>query len=1216
MEKDGCSLATSTAQSTRTGTRHGYQGDDKQTQISEGRQYQSQETDKSEQGDNGASSVSDDTRTESQKPIELSALLGPELPNIDIVVVVDVPKPPSMISKKRTRSWPFGRNASIRQKGIGDKKHNCPNDTPITTSDTTSNERDNQPRSSDVDSSQDKIDSDWPTYQAMLASQFDGVRIMAFTYKLPKNNTKLCIESEQKDHLEEIALTLLNKLEENRAGDHYTKVPIVFIGTGFGCLIIQKLVTIIDDQLRSTNLLFSITNMVSTIIFLGAPPPGLKQSTKWKSTPEQPKTGIVAPRLMYSPSFKTNRHGMSALMESTPVDSGELWKDFCCVVTKRELYVAWFYTAPFTKSLYVYVDCVKFIHFEPFVEEPIEILTNIFRGSQDPNYRKVVNEIKAGLLFKASFERDLEDLLKYFLGGKYDLSVMDYRKRCPLHNAASRANDTAVSLLISAAPDLASHQDYKGFTPLHLAVQEATKARPRGYNQAEFKLIIRKLVAALEERPDIDNVKSLKDHSRKLAWDYAQGHSNRWIWELKPDNVSSARTAQERLQLAANKRIKAHLVEFYITEESRGGSFHQESPLVYRLLRDAQYGIEGLFQRNMIRVEGKKLTCRWIHLPANNEKWLYDLFTELQLRDSSMRKRRHDAPPPFNAVDDTRSPSITPRDSSDTESSKMRGNKQSEKRDEFASSLRNLSANVDSTKKTAYALFMPILGFEQHQYRIKLASTMKTTNSLAQETLSMNDTTLFIRAYFNCNESPLHCRRTLDQFRYYMLDDTEERDNNQVVFKWARKRDRQHPKNPDGYPLLMVDQLWLWILPDEKTVITSFPNTWDSSACVDFLRREGPMDVSLKECFQSSISDIAEKQACHFEEFKSLVKDLNNNDLVAMMDIQDELRTIKDVFIMQKEVLEKFHHLINEGRKRRSGADLSEPSVDFDSTSTNLTLVNSNITAVEEMASYAEKVVTELNRLLNLKQKQANAWEARFAREGSEHAERQGNITMVFTIVTIFFLPLSFMSSVFAIQVDVYPRDEKGVSWPIQQVMGLLFGVSCAIIIPLITVAFKVNRISGLFAHVMNHIWPFERQSMDNHMGKRNNDSDLESDDDSLKGPIITDSGDILFMEKPLEQPNTAKAISSQLFARNWDLVGRWAQRIAGRPDEGDQDEKNEALKSSEVSSSRGTGDISNEHAQGTPSATLAPGLSKRQGSREPDLESGVSPSSLGQSVA
>ncbi|GMF71502.1 unnamed protein product [Aspergillus oryzae] len=86
-------------------------------------------------------------------------------------------------------------------------------------------------------------------------------------------------------------------------------------------------------------------------------------------------------------------------------------------------------------------------------------------------------------------------------------------------------------------------------------------------------------------------------------------------------------------------------------------------------------------------------------------------------------------------------------------------------------------------------------------------------------------------------EPPIHIRRTLDQYGYPNLRSTIARDDDQMLWKRTRKVvDLSHElgssiplqDNPDSSKtfvdgkVLMVDQLWLWIV-DEKTVVTFFP---------------------------------------------------------------------------------------------------------------------------------------------------------------------------------------------------------------------------------------------------------------------------------------------------------------------------------------------------------------------------------------------------------
>lgn len=59
------------------------------------------------------------------------------------------------------------------------------------------------------------------------------------------------------------------------------------------------------------------------------------------------------------------------------------------------------------------------------------------------------------------------------------------------------------------------------------------------------------------------------------------------------------------------------------------------------------------------------------------------------------------------------------------------------------------------------------------------------------------------------NNPPLHVRRTLDQTYFSAFDDTGSRSKDQVVYRGTRGL----LNNPR---VLMVDQLWMWILDESK----------------------------------------------------------------------------------------------------------------------------------------------------------------------------------------------------------------------------------------------------------------------------------------------------------------------------------------------------------------------------------------------------------------
>ena len=95
--------------------------------------------------------------------------------------------------------------------------------------------------------------------------------------------------------------------------------------------------------------------------------------------------------------------------------------------------------------------------------------------------------------------------------------------------------------------------------------------------------------------------------------------------------------------------------------------------------------------------------------------------------------------------------------------------------------------------------------FERRRKRIqRIAKIAEDPNYTSDEKL--------ILAYM-FDEAPLHFRRTLDQYYYYNVPTTEARDVDQVVSRYYEKT-WPDKKGRDNNLLLMVDQLWLWILDE------------------------------------------------------------------------------------------------------------------------------------------------------------------------------------------------------------------------------------------------------------------------------------------------------------------------------------------------------------------------------------------------------------------
>ncbi|KAK4165403.1 hypothetical protein QBC43DRAFT_287954 [Cladorrhinum sp. PSN259] len=1028
-------------------------------------------------------------------------------------------------------------------------------------------------------------------------------RVMAFGYEPPGFPPPVLSEADgvkYDEYLTNVSKALVERLSECRNGGSYDTKPVVFIATGFGCLIMQRAISLIAAPQDNTKWQ-TILNMAAGVLFLDATMPLPKKKPKKEGSKkeernmdsnkeavnnsdktreergDEQKKEPELPKNIFPKSANRNSRWVKALLVPRHIDSGRVWESFQATAGGSGLHVAWFYDPTLSKAQ-PSVDGVLFVPLTSPVNKSNCSLTLPLRGPKDSNYSPLIEQLRHCIFFKASSDVNLEGLLVELISKAPLLApaAKDIQSHCPAHLAAFKANAPALELLITAYPPLAEYQDNERETPLHVAIKGAASISSDDSQKPAFRRIIEKLLDAIAE---LGASSESQDQDGKSPWDYLDSEDSKhnWIRKLRnSDRLITAKATQQHAvpqpvppndsdKLAACKKLKATLVQFYIATDGTADYTNEQRPTMHEVLYDDSYGPEKLFGRNLRHYEDKKPTCRWIHLPANNEEWAQaglgfvsstqagrrvagrettpsTAKFDRHINADAQRYKQVGVPDPSDEFlskadqneiyqpvskggqDVSPLPSINlPSEMGDTEQgdfSPTNGSAQNAniqgrpKLDRSPSSSSSIGSTEQQLgKRLTYAVFMPILGFEKHKH----LKSLKTAMRKPKYPSAPDDTTMLVRGYFQDASPLLHCRRTLDQFTYHMLQDTEKRDNTQVIYKWARRQPKKPKPVPgssdeDEYPVLMIDQLWLWVLEDEQTVITCFPDTWESDSpynllrhflknriktinnrqviecamdlaneiirrSVDFLPRKRPMELSLQGCFQSSINAVAESQARRFEIFRNLIKQLarkrkemgntkqasltdklfrltkETDLLVEILDIQDELKIIRDVMAKQQEVLRKLHPMVPTYAEKKTEEDTShQPSesagliaplagvrsspgkaktrlnVHFadqgvsrkesktrQQAKDNLALVDANIDAVVEMTQYADKMRVELNGLLDLKQKQANAWEARFSREGSESSQRQGNITMVFTIVTIFFLPLSFVSSVLAI---------------------------------------------------------------------------------------------------------------------------------------------------------------------------------------------------------
>ena len=245
---------------------------------------------------------------------------------------------------------------------------------------------------------------------------------------------------------------------------------------------------------------------------------------------------------------------------------------------------------------------------------------------------------------------------------------------------------------------------------------------------------------------------------------------------------------------------------------------------------------------------------RWIHLPANNVEWCQDLLSKYYVEDGTMdvnsfkalersfNQQRGGKEPQSRYMSATCQPVLRPW--GNEEGDLVRGDSAevmlpqgsmshyalpgSESPENIYRSRTNTGmiegeSPMKSKRKEDdgyirdFYVFMPYLHFEtvqNHQDMSRFGNYFSGKKPLASSELANpgganeKDIALF-QAHLNSPERSLHIRRTLDQSFYHHIN-TETRDRDQVIHRFQKRFQTNY--NDDEAKILMVDQLWMWVI--------------------------------------------------------------------------------------------------------------------------------------------------------------------------------------------------------------------------------------------------------------------------------------------------------------------------------------------------------------------------------------------------------------------
>ncbi|KAJ5653203.1 hypothetical protein N7490_000206 [Penicillium lividum] len=401
--------------------------------------------------------------------------------------------------------------------------------------------------------------------------------------------------------------------------------------------------------------------------------------------------------------------------------------------------------------------------------------------------------------------------------------------------------------------------------------------------------------------------------------------------------------------------------------------------------------------------------------------------------------------------------------------------------------------------------------------------------------------------YLGC-EPPIHLRRTLDQFGYPNLRSTVARDDDQMLWKRTRRparldkqlreyldaasddaEDSEPTEFMDGN-VLMVDQLWIWIV-DQKTIITFFPNQEATTsegklfeqsnlhssiynelngdlarrfetagdlaalimlhAVTVLLDRTLHHDLQVLRIFEESISILTESVTKSFKRFRNrgfadrpadydrtaegrfmTTAQRDHRDRQAARRNRDdlsvllELRDIEDELSTIIKLLDQQDAVIKSMMKYFERDGCGK--MFLDAAQLRIDEYRTQLSEMKENSHLAQKAV---ETLLDLKQKQANVDEAKMARWQAEETQNQSRSLMVFTIFTVIFLPLSFFTSLFGMNAREWSGEQANL--PLGEMFEIAAPASFAIIAVALLLAFsqKLREIVTNYHKIGSGLW-------------------------------------------------------------------------------------------------------------------------------------------------
>ncbi|KAI1087797.1 ankyrin repeat-containing domain protein [Rostrohypoxylon terebratum] len=512
-------------------------------------------------------------------------------------------------------------------------------------------------------------------------------------------------------------------------------------------------------------------------------------------------------------------------------------------------------------------------------------------------------------------------------------------------------------------------------------------------------------------------------------------------------------TIYDRGPKAISKEVKTNL-----------GKVFEEKSTVYSKPLEKKWALHEMYIK-----EDPKLT--WIHLPATNMVWMNDLLKRIMWDES--------------------------QDAQNSEEKETKENEFNEMTSFFGDSWlqvpdrkspsRSMKPQCVSHGNNEYkAIYMPYLTFSK-----KLRANPGQDDKIHQDLKKAKDQHRdLLNAYEN---KVIHGSPTLDESYYHFADDSlsqndrRYRNKTQVVTKILES----DGKEPPFWTVLRVNQLWVWVIRKDLLITaTTHPvhkmkdsllsdifgylgrktEAGESHAqprtavdmskvlidyCVDLYEGDqmqaNRIGQSTRQIYFKAINEIAIKEAKLYEKFSLDKRKDDGSDALSaenvskaickaaslscdIKDILDELNILKTIATHQHTVQAQLNNVLT-----NSGISKATTAPDLEYSAARI------INGIEAMDRAADRIHSAVDTILALEQNETGNVQAKTANTLATEANKQtnesmaqGRTLMTFTIITTIFLPLSFLSSMFALD---YEASQKTPG----KVYGIIVGVAVGV---------------------------------------------------------------------------------------------------------------------------------------------------------------------------